>query len=1337
MTSVLIEERILRQFESRVLPVLEAKGMSVEGSRFEEIIRLFMDDCTVWDVRLDVPRFGSVHDATVKPSRPIYLHDSPVIWNEREQHQDGVQRLRVKIVDGRSARCESVDENTKLHRTGTKQKQFVAISSGEITLLVTYLAWCDAFSAIDLWANELVPLPIAAQRVGRQLELRRDNLELVDVSRQGFQLVTQCFVCNGEGELQCERCSGSGEYKPRRECPKCNGSGNFKPRRQCPKCGGSGNYVGKYGDVMGSCRACDGAGYWAAKPCRSCDGNGYWPAQPCNSCDGSGSTGCFWCRGEAVQPIYLKRDIQQYVTNVPTEGGEKTETFAGDDGFRLQHRESRIVRDPNAGARSIIESVESLSESRYALSPGQSREVRSVQQVIGGVSECLQKALDAVDPDPYTGPPIKLSLAGATTERKGRSAVYDFRLVGKNGSWQKSGESPLGEMAPLKLLEADGQSPLELSLQADKTIADKSSNVNLLKVNGSGSAMTFTIQFPAEVDPSEFPETFAVLPDKIPPGEKQQIRHVRRFAHPSNQSHAVIPAMVVPEGIEFEKDFEYFDSTIGNNRRQAEAVQLGLSDIGLSLLKGPPGTGKTTVITEIVRQRIKQGQRVLVTSKNHQAVVNVLEKLDEIGGIRMARHGASSNPGQTEQRYLAGGVRTRVHEEVYAKSQASLATLEQRLLDIEQHQPKAALALDAASELEKHRAERSRRVREAEKLRDNGLEAAHEKFQAVEDRTTAEIEKSKAEYDDGKTSAGAHIHTLQKERDSQSKRLDSLQQKLGRRSDTESAKKPGLFRSVVDRVSPEFMASTAALKTRREQAERRIQELDDLIAAEHVSLKELASLRDKLVNAAKRERMRAEKVRSEAVQKLTTTCDSELASLHNRLHEQENRLLPTQLEAVAAAEFAGEECSGDETEEYWQGLVHILALDKTRSEKKLDFIRRWVRDLEADSSSVGQCYWDNLQVFFSTCVGIASWKEMVQGAERFDFAIVDEAATVTTGETIMPLMYANAGMLVGDEMQLPPHQSSEGNLCCDRCKPMPLGKEKPGSRANGKMKSSCWLSTSYFEYLWRSRPAMSRVMLNTQYRMNPRIASFVGDISYPEGLVSGVTEEDRTLRFAEFTEPMCLISTSAYEDRFEDSRSSSYCNDLEAQMIRRVIVKAEQQLDRPAHFGIITPYAEQVRQLQSQLAGDIRSFKKVRLADDDIASVNSFQGSQRDVIIVSFVRSPRTCPRCNGEGVKAKQKCSFDNVPGQDGFDPSQPRGECRGRGWLGSSLTFVQDLQRLNVALSRAKSMVILVGDIEALTNPKFTQRDSEGREILEKFEKYVSDSGLVLRVWETGGDR
>lgn len=75
-------------------------------------------------------------------------------------------------------------------------------------------------------------------------------------------------------------------------------------------------------------------------------------------------------------------------------------------------------------------------------------------------------------------------------------------------------------------------------------------------------------------------------------------------------------------------DVEFYDE--GLNEHQQEAVRrcLGLSDASpFYLILGPPGTGKTTVITEIVRHAIKEGQRVLVTAHTHVAIDNMLEKL--------------------------------------------------------------------------------------------------------------------------------------------------------------------------------------------------------------------------------------------------------------------------------------------------------------------------------------------------------------------------------------------------------------------------------------------------------------------------------------------------------------------------------------------------------------------------------------------------------------------------------------------------------------------------------------------------------------------------------------
>lgn len=81
---------------------------------------------------------------------------------------------------------------------------------------------------------------------------------------------------------------------------------------------------------------------------------------------------------------------------------------------------------------------------------------------------------------------------------------------------------------------------------------------------------------------------------------------------------------------------QFFDDGLNDYQRQATLSALGAKDV--ALVHGPPGTGKTTVLVEIIRQAVARGQRVLATAPSNIAVDNILEKLLDTG-LRVVRLG--------------------------------------------------------------------------------------------------------------------------------------------------------------------------------------------------------------------------------------------------------------------------------------------------------------------------------------------------------------------------------------------------------------------------------------------------------------------------------------------------------------------------------------------------------------------------------------------------------------------------------------------------------------------------------------------------------------------------
>ena len=87
------------------------------------------------------------------------------------------------------------------------------------------------------------------------------------------------------------------------------------------------------------------------------------------------------------------------------------------------------------------------------------------------------------------------------------------------------------------------------------------------------------------------------------------------------------------------------------NRNQENAVQKAISTDKFHIIKGPPGTGKTHTIIEIIKELYKQNKKILVTTHTHVALDNILEKLGELSSEDILRLGRDEKIASNNKRY--------------------------------------------------------------------------------------------------------------------------------------------------------------------------------------------------------------------------------------------------------------------------------------------------------------------------------------------------------------------------------------------------------------------------------------------------------------------------------------------------------------------------------------------------------------------------------------------------------------------------------------------------------------------------------------------------------------
>lgn len=195
------------------------------------------------------------------------------------------------------------------------------------------------------------------------------------------------------------------------------------------------------------------------------------------------------------------------------------------------------------------------------------------------------------------------------------------------------------------------------------------------------------------------------------------------------------------------------------------------------------------------------------------------------------------------------------------------------------------------------------------------------------------------------------------------------------------------------------------------------------------------------------------------------------------------------------------------------------------------------------------------------------------------------------------------------------------------------------------MSSGKGLETTLFDRLEKMHPGIKRV-LTTQYRMNERIASFPSDTLYESALISHPSVSSRTLADItpddDLTPPVIFFDTAGcdYYERTDEGESTF--NENEAVIVEKWARRLVQLGIEPKDIAIVTPYQAQVALISSML-----DFPEMT-----IGSVDGLQGQEREAIILSLVRS---------------------NTKGEVGF---------------------LSEYRRLNVAMTRAKRQLCVVGD-------------------------------------------
>lgn len=344
---------------------------------------------------------------------------------------------------------------------------------------------------------------------------------------------------------------------------------------------------------------------------------------------------------------------------------------------------------------------------------------------------------------------------------------------------------------------------------------------------------------------------------------------------------------------------------------------------------------------------------------------------------------------------------------------------------------------------------------------------------------------------------------------------------------------------------------------------------------------------------------------------------------------------------------------------------YLSNLEKRKEEFEEKIYSDWFETIVSDDSQnyspvLCELLIRNHRLIGATCVGLARRKIGLERME-FDLVIIDEAGKALPAEILIPLVRAKKVVIIGDQKQLPPVIN-----------PILYDEEKIDLEERAISENDLFCH-SFFERLYDNAPESCKIMLDTQYRMPSVIGTAISQIFYNGKLKNGIgTDTKQPILFDKNLSFINFERDKKYFEKKDDLKRISNPQEANAAVALAINIRKK---DSSCSIAIITPYKGQKRLISNTF---IKKGKRYQLDNIYVDTIDSFQGSEADVVIFCTTRA----------------------------VHPT----------------LFFKDTRRLNVALSRAKRELIILGQLSYFY--KFSKSES----CLPALANYIIENGKMI---------